>query len=174
MPAHTVLVKSVCRKVCPNLWLLLYLPQHTYFNAATAAYWHLKGHGCSLVVIRETAQQVRVAAILVSEACSAWHAADRITTGTDFIFFELGVRSCLFPLHPRGVQNKARARPYPQFQKWVEGYTLHICPYLRYTTNTFCRTPTAKNSMSKYILAQAFCQHTVLVQTKFWKWSSPV
>lgn len=39
-----------------------------------------KGHGCSLVVIRESAQQVMVAAILVCEACIAWHAADWITT----------------------------------------------------------------------------------------------
>lgn len=38
---------------------------------AMTLFWPVKGHECSLVVIRETAPQVRVAAILVSEACSA-------------------------------------------------------------------------------------------------------
>lgn len=43
---------------------------------AMTLFWPVKGHECYLVVIRETAPQVRVAAILVSEACSAWLSAD--------------------------------------------------------------------------------------------------
>lgn len=35
-------------------------------------FWPVKGHDCSLVAVRETALQVRMAAILVSQVHSAW------------------------------------------------------------------------------------------------------
>lgn len=91
----------------------------------------LKGHECPLVVIRDTAPQVRVAAILVPETCSAWLSADRSPHHRHRF---VSLRALGFSLH---THCWSAEQGTGEVSVTAPEMRVHLFPYLSCTTNFF-------------------------------------